>query len=439
MSIAARASIDMGPPDNQPPFAKITEDVLRCILKRIPSDEIVKLTRVCKEWDSTIRSCITAVKTCGLVLKRRTVSGFFLFLAKTTSVTCLDIEVAGAVLHEIPSIIRLPSVSQLEELTLSTGTHSMHAFRDFVESLSSLRSLQTLRIFTYRLAGRLTARLPPPRDPIRCKDLVLKILRGPHHGGGSQEFLSTFEFKSFFVGVSTAAVIVPFRTVDISSETLMDLEIGPGVQGAQGNLHLTTPALRTLSLLGTTTRRTLDFFSDCSLQLLECHFGVRISVYASGQIRVANLALHAFFPPPWDVPVVLPLEELGVENILLRGTNPALGVVLGRSVTSLISVRFESDILLRLLMEDGPISFEDGLLASPLILINAFGISNIERIKTLIERCPGIVEVVACGKTSDQMDLWQALAEVLPHSSIKRCCEDSSFRLCWRGTTNWSY
>lgn len=430
----------MGPGDNQPPFARITEDVLRCIFKRIPGDEIVKLTRVCKEWDSTIRISITAVKTCGLVLTRRTVSGLYLFLAKTTSVTYLDIEVAGEVLHQIPSIVRLPSISQLAELTVSTGTHSMEAFWELVESLSTLRRLHTLRIFTYGLAGRLAARLPPPRDPIQCKDLVLKILQGPRDGGSAREFPSTFEFGDFFVGVSTATVIVPFRTLNISCETLIDLEIGPGVQGAQGEIHLTTPELKTLSLLGTTTQRSLEFYSDCSLQLLECHFGVRISIYVGGRLKVANLALHAFFPQPWhlEVPVVLPYEELGVENILLRGTDPALGVVLGRSGTSIVSVRFESDILLRLLMEGGPTSFEGGLLASPLISINTFGISNIHHIRTLFERCPGVIEVVACGKTSDQMDLGRALAEALPGCSIRRCCEDSRVGQ-WRCTTNWSY
>src|SRR3569833_2763463 len=145
--------------DDPPPFEKLTNDLLCLILKRVPPEEIVKMTRVCKHWDISIRHALTTVRTGGLVLTGRSdVMALYYFLAKTSSITCLDIEVAGAVVYRFPSILRLAPLSQLVEVTLATGTHSMNAFRDLVEGLSALQKLRTLRLFTYRMSGSLHAR-----------------------------------------------------------------------------------------------------------------------------------------------------------------------------------------------------------------------------------------------------------------------------------------
>ena len=364
----------------------------------------------------------------------------YLFLAKTTSITCLDLEVAGPAFPKITSLALLPSLSQLAELTISTGTHSVEAFRDLVESLSTLERLRTLRLFTYKMVGGRNAKSAAPRSCVRCSSLVLKILLGPRDGDErTSQFASPFYFEDYFVGVTAATLIVPFVVLNIRSETLVDLEIGPGDPHAGGEIYLTTPQLKSLILAGTTIPRTLTLLSDCSLRLLECHFGVQIK-QVGGRLEVTHLALHSFFAQPWQTGTprgVLPCEGLPIENILLRGTAVSLGVVLSRP-TPRFSLRFESDILLRLLMEGSQISFEDGLLASPLVVINTYGTSNTQLIQTLFDRCPGTVKVVACGRAAHQENLCRALAKVLPPSSIHRCCDDSSVGR-WRGTTNWTY
>lgn len=121
----------------RPLLAVLTNDILHLIFKQIPATEIVKMTRVCKGWDSMIRQTITTLKTGGLVLTEgSSVTALYIFLAKTTSVTALDLEVAGGIMHRLPSIVRLSPLSQLTDVTLATGTYSTDVFGDLVESLS---------------------------------------------------------------------------------------------------------------------------------------------------------------------------------------------------------------------------------------------------------------------------------------------------------------
>lgn len=86
--------------------------------------------------------------------------------------------------------------------------------------------MQILRLLTYRLSGRSDAKLALPRDPIRCTRLDLKksYMARVVTGGGSSEFVGSFDFHEYFVGVTSATLIVPFRLLDIRSDTLTDLE-----------------------------------------------------------------------------------------------------------------------------------------------------------------------------------------------------------------------
>ena len=402
------------------------------------------MTRVCKLWDSCIRHDLTTLKTGArtVLTERSELMALCCFLARTSSITCLDIEVAGPVVFEVPSIVRLASLSQLVQVTLDTGIHSVNAFGDLVEGLSALQKLQTLRLFTYRMTGSPHTRLVIPRDRIRCLNLDLKILGGPSDDEHSSEFRCPFDFHVYFVGVTSATVVVPFRLLSIRCETLVDLEIGPGVEYASGNIHLTTPRLETLVLSRTTTPRTLRLFADCSLQLLECHSRVQIHFeQPGGRLEVANLALHAFYARrSWQLYGLghLSYEKLHAKHILLRGTAQSLGSLLTRS-TSVNSVRFESDLLLRSVIEGEPKLLREGLLAScPSIVINTFGLSNIDYVKTVSERCPGSVTIVACGKASDQSGLCRSLADLLLDTSVERCCDDRTIQR-WSGTRTWSY